>query len=373
MYSFVDREFKAKVSADASCKAGAVAPTVHLSLTGSLLSALKGDEVAEQRVAERLERTAMEERRCARQRAEAEAASATEVEAAAGSASGARMTAPADVDADGANDLLLQRNQFTYAERAVSVSGNGSKSRAACTEPPRTEDVAGEMSQWRMHDAYAAEARRAAAAASASAVSASPVKTDAAGGSVIGGVVSSGGGGEGGVGSLASSTVVGLGGIGSSGSGSGNVSGGGARAAASAAASAAAAAARAAATRPLAAGVGGSAPAMPAGPMYTPEIARALKVVVRLVSENANDELYADLRYYEDPADGIQPEAGSCLPLWKFEDARTAKRQVTALAANNGYADVFAVGYGSYDVLRQGSGCVTARARVRRAAACCNA
>lgn len=49
---------------------------------------------------------------------------------------------------------------------------------------------------------------------------------------------------------------------------------------------------------------------------------------------------------------------GTCLPLWKFEDARTKRKMVTAIAWNPGYPDLFAVGYGSYDFMKQGSGLI---------------
>ena len=49
---------------------------------------------------------------------------------------------------------------------------------------------------------------------------------------------------------------------------------------------------------------------------------------------------------------------GSLLPLWHFRADRTKRKQVTALCWNPCYPDLFAVGYGSYDFLRQGSGMV---------------
>lgn len=49
---------------------------------------------------------------------------------------------------------------------------------------------------------------------------------------------------------------------------------------------------------------------------------------------------------------------GSLLPLWRFHTDRTKRKQVTALAWNPLYSDLFAVGYGSYDFMRQGSGMI---------------
>ena len=44
------------------------------------------------------------------------------------------------------------------------------------------------------------------------------------------------------------------------------------------------------------------------------------------------------------------------LPLWKFEDVRTKRKMVTAVSWNPAHPDLFAVGYGSYDFMKQGSG-----------------
>ena len=46
------------------------------------------------------------------------------------------------------------------------------------------------------------------------------------------------------------------------------------------------------------------------------------------------------------------------LPLWRFEDTRTKRKMVTAMAWNQGFGDLFAVGYGSYDFMKQGSGLI---------------
>jgi len=90
--------------------------------------------------------------------------------------------------------------------------------------------------------------------------------------------------------------------------------------------------------------------------MHTPEMAAALKTLERLVNQNAEDEIYSDFKYWEDASDAFRDNLGTCLPLWKFEDARTKKKQVTAVCWNPAYPDMFAVGYGSYDFMRQGTG-----------------
>jgi dynein intermediate chain 1, axonemal len=46
------------------------------------------------------------------------------------------------------------------------------------------------------------------------------------------------------------------------------------------------------------------------------------------------------------------------LPLWRFASDRAKRKQVTALCWNPRYHDLFAVGYGSYDFMRQGTGMI---------------
>jgi dynein intermediate chain 1 len=54
----------------------------------------------------------------------------------------------------------------------------------------------------------------------------------------------------------------------------------------------------------------------------------------------------------------LQPGEGSLLPLWRMVCETAKKRAVTALAWCPAYFDLFAVGYGSYDYLRQTGGMV---------------
>ena len=49
---------------------------------------------------------------------------------------------------------------------------------------------------------------------------------------------------------------------------------------------------------------------------------------------------------------------GSVLPLWRFANPRVKRKQVTAIVWNPKYKDLFGVGYGSYDFMRQSSGIV---------------
>ena len=74
--------------------------------------------------------------------------------------------------------------------------------------------------------------------------------------------------------------------------------------------------------------------------------------------QNAEDEIFQDFKYWEDASDAFREGEGSLLPLWRFSTDRTKRKQVTAIEWNCRYADLFAVGYGSYDFMRQGAGMI---------------
>ena len=92
--------------------------------------------------------------------------------------------------------------------------------------------------------------------------------------------------------------------------------------------------------------------------IHSASMAKALKITERLVNQNAQDEIYQDFKYWEDASDQFRQGEGSLLPLWRFTTERMKRKQVTALCWNPKYSDLFAVGYGSYDFLRQGSGMI---------------
>lgn len=92
--------------------------------------------------------------------------------------------------------------------------------------------------------------------------------------------------------------------------------------------------------------------------MQSDNIVSSLRIMERLVNQNSQDEIYQDFKYWEDASDQFREGEGSLLPLWKFSTERTRRKQVTAICWNPKYADLFAVGYGSYDFLRQGSGMI---------------
>jgi dynein intermediate chain 1 len=92
--------------------------------------------------------------------------------------------------------------------------------------------------------------------------------------------------------------------------------------------------------------------------VHSTKMENALKILERLVNQNAEDEIFNDFKYWEDASDQFREGEGSLLPLWRFSTDRTKRKQVTALCWNPQYPDLFAVGYGSYDFMRQGSGMI---------------
>jgi dynein intermediate chain 1 len=94
-------------------------------------------------------------------------------------------------------------------------------------------------------------------------------------------------------------------------------------------------------------------------PLYSASMKRSLKIMERMIVQNADEEKFEDYRYYEDTTE--DPESnnyGSVLPLWRFSTDKSRKKHVTAIAWNPRYKDLFAVGYGSYDFLKQSSGLI---------------
>eukprot|EP01038_Epipyxis_sp_PR26KG_P013040 gene13040-17476_t len=92
--------------------------------------------------------------------------------------------------------------------------------------------------------------------------------------------------------------------------------------------------------------------------VHSQKMGNALKILERMVNQNAEDEIFQDFKYWEDASDQYRNGEGSLLPLWRFSTERTKRKQVTTLCWNPSYPDLFAVAYGSYDFMRQGSGMV---------------
>ncbi|NXI06819.1 DNAI1 protein, partial [Irena cyanogastra] len=86
------------------------------------------------------------------------------------------------------------------------------------------------------------------------------------------------------------------------------------------------------------------------------KVAKAAKIAERMVNLNTFDDIAQDFKYFEDASDEFRGQKGTLLPLWKFQYEKTKKLAVTALSWNPKYKDLFAVGYGSYDFMKQGHG-----------------
>uniref|UniRef100_A0A4W3I4P2 Dynein axonemal intermediate chain 1 n=1 Tax=Callorhinchus milii TaxID=7868 RepID=A0A4W3I4P2_CALMI len=85
-------------------------------------------------------------------------------------------------------------------------------------------------------------------------------------------------------------------------------------------------------------------------------VAKAAKIVERMVNQNAFDDIAQDFKYFEDPSDEFREQEGTLLPLWKFQYDKAKRLAVTAICWNPKYVDLFAVGYGSYDFMKQTRG-----------------
>ena len=94
------------------------------------------------------------------------------------------------------------------------------------------------------------------------------------------------------------------------------------------------------------------------GVMHSDAMRRATRVMERMANQNSFDDIAQDFKYWEDASDMYREGEGTLLPLWKFYSERAKRKHVTSLCWNPEYADLFAVGYGSFDFLRQGSGLV---------------
>ncbi|XP_041277992.1 dynein intermediate chain 1, axonemal [Onychostruthus taczanowskii] len=88
------------------------------------------------------------------------------------------------------------------------------------------------------------------------------------------------------------------------------------------------------------------------------KVAKAAKIAERMVNLNTYDDIAQDFKYFEDASDEFRGQKGTLLPLWKFQYEKTKKLAVTAISWNPKYKDLFAVGYGSYDFMKQGHGMI---------------
>uniref|UniRef100_A0A669QD41 Dynein axonemal intermediate chain 1 n=1 Tax=Phasianus colchicus TaxID=9054 RepID=A0A669QD41_PHACC len=86
------------------------------------------------------------------------------------------------------------------------------------------------------------------------------------------------------------------------------------------------------------------------------KISNAAKIMERMVNQNIFDDIAQDFKYFEDASDEYRDQKGTLLPLWKFQYDKTKRLAVTAISWNPKYKDLFAVGYGSYDFMKQSQG-----------------
>mmetsp|Transcript_34370 Transcript_34370/g.61590 ORF Transcript_34370/g.61590 Transcript_34370/m.61590 type:complete len:646 (-) Transcript_34370:475-2412(-) len=84
----------------------------------------------------------------------------------------------------------------------------------------------------------------------------------------------------------------------------------------------------------------------------------SLRLMERMVNQNTYNDISDDYKYWEDAADQFKEDGGTLLPLWKFTSDKVKKKTVTSICWNPRYNDLFAVGYGSYDFLKQQSGVI---------------
>ncbi|XP_053556951.1 dynein axonemal intermediate chain 1 [Bombina bombina] len=86
------------------------------------------------------------------------------------------------------------------------------------------------------------------------------------------------------------------------------------------------------------------------------KVSKSSKIVERMVNQNTFDDITQDFKYFEDVSDEFRDHDGTLLPLWKFQYDKAKRLAVTALCWNPKYKDLFAVGYGSYDFVKQSHG-----------------
>lgn len=84
----------------------------------------------------------------------------------------------------------------------------------------------------------------------------------------------------------------------------------------------------------------------------------SIKIMERMVNQNAENEVYHDFKYWEDRSDEFRDGDGTLLPLWRFSSEKAKRKQVTSIKWNPRYSDLCAVGFGSYDFMRQGTGVI---------------
>jgi dynein intermediate chain 1 len=99
-------------------------------------------------------------------------------------------------------------------------------------------------------------------------------------------------------------------------------------------------------------------PKKDADPTYCDNMKLSIKIMERMVNQNAENEVYSDFKYWEDRSDEFRDGEGTLLPLWRFSSEKAKRKQVTCIKWNPKYNDLCAVGFGSYDFMKQGTGVI---------------
>lgn len=92
--------------------------------------------------------------------------------------------------------------------------------------------------------------------------------------------------------------------------------------------------------------------------LYSESMRVTMKVMERMINQNSENEVYTDFKYWEDKSDAFKDGEGTLLPLWRFTNEHGNRKQVTCLKWNTRYTDLFAVGFGSFDFLKQQTGAI---------------
>ena len=60
--------------------------------------------------------------------------------------------------------------------------------------------------------------------------------------------------------------------------------------------------------------------------VHSAAMGKSLKIMERMVNQNAEDEIFQDFKYWEDASDQFREGEGSLLPLWRFSSERAKKK-----------------------------------------------
>ncbi|KAF6216543.1 hypothetical protein GE061_000886 [Apolygus lucorum] len=77
----------------------------------------------------------------------------------------------------------------------------------------------------------------------------------------------------------------------------------------------------------------------------------AVKIMERMVTQNTFEDIAFDCQFYDDPADKFRNKEGALLPLWEFHNEESQNIIVTDIKWSPRYYDMFAVSFGTYNVL----------------------